>query len=73
MDLVHENELITHIGLLTHHGPEVVSHFLPILQNSPNEEVSPRVLTTSVHVWEVFLAVEKTAFPHPLLQQIHII
>lgn len=67
------SSLIAHIDLLTHHCPEVVRQFLPILQDSPKEEVSPRVITTTVHVWEVFLAVKKPTFPHPLLKKIHII
>lgn len=53
----YENEHIAQIGLLSHHGPEVVCHFLSIQQDSPKKEISPRVLATSVQVLEVFLAV----------------
>lgn len=50
-----------------HQGPEVVGHFLSVLQDSPEEEVPQWMLTVLLQVDEIFLVVEEPTLAYPLL------
>lgn len=53
----------------TDHGPEVVSHVLPVLQHGPEKEIPPRMLAALLHLRQVLLGVEQSALCWLLLER----
>lgn len=54
----------------TDHGPKVVGHLLAILQDGPEEEIPPGVLTALLQLSQVLLGVEQATLRRLFLENI---